>query len=490
MSGYEAMSKRLELRSITKRFGDLVALDDIGFSLQAGEIHAIVGENGAGKSTLVNVISGFVRPNQGSVTLGGAALPLGNPRAIRELGVAVVHQHFMLVPEMTVAENLALASGRALSASSAPHRDARAALDTAAKLGWELPPDAMTAQLSVGVRQRIEIVKALAQPFDVLLLDEPTAVLAPAEVEELFRVLKLLKEQGKTVAIIAHKISEVLAIADRLTVLRRGKVVVAEVPSFDIQPAQLAEWIVGEAPLPPLAVSEAQVGPSVLEVSHLVVRGDRGEEAVRGVDLTVRRGEILGIGGVDGNGQQELAEALVGIRPLEQGAVLRHYDDRAGEAYIPQDRQVDGLALMMPIQDNLLIGNTRRNDLTAGPLLHLGAIRRWADELVGRFGIKCRSPLDLAASLSGGNKQKVVVARNLSSPRPLVVAVNPTRGLDVKAAESVLGQLRRAAEGGAGVVLFSADLDELVATSLRVAILSRGKLLEFADAASVVGGAA
>lgn len=401
---------------------------------------------------------------------------MGRPAAVRSAGLGMVHQHFTLVPEFTVAENLALAGMRGLARSLRVDEVSRPALDLARKLGWTIESGAKTRRLPVGSQQRIEILKAIAEDPNILVLDEPTAVLSPDEVEDLFRVLRQLRDQGKAIVLIAHKLSEVMAIADHVTVLRRGKWI-ASAPIAETVPRQLAAWMVGEETDTSVgAPTLSKGGTSFLRVDGILVLGDRGETAVDGISFEVGRGEIVGFGGVDGNGQVELAEALMGVRPLSGGAI--ELPKGARLAYVPQDRQQDGLALTLSITDNLLIEGHRSRGLGRGPFLSLGRVRSWTAGLIERFGIKVGSPADPAKSLSGGNQQKIVVSRNLADQPDLLVVVNPTRGLDIGATSYVHSQIRAAAEAGAAVVLISTDRDELDALASRRFYLSRGRAVE------------
>ncbi len=592
----------------------------------------------------MGVMAGFVSPDSGRVLLDGKPLPLGRPFECRKAGIAMVHQHFMLVPEFTVAENLALDRLGSLAGRLDVAALAARALELARELGWEASPAAKVRNLPVGIQQRIEILKVLADDSPVVILDEPTAVLGPDEVLDLFRVLRDLRDQGKIVILIAHKLSEVLAVADRVTVLRRGRFV-ATAGIGEVDEGRLATWMVGD--LPPNLVKEIRqdTQPGLL-LKDVWAKGDRGEDALRGISLEVRRGEILGIGGVDGNGQVELAEAAIGVRVVSKGKVAwlpflpegrggrgrgmegfelveggdtvgggcivppsgrepvegdgdskgdllpptpssktnhleegelkplppqrlgwkglgmegfevvgdtepvegdnlgdskgdllpptpssktNHLEEgelkslppqrlgrkrlgmegfevvgasgsdtnllrRSGDqrsmriGYVPQDRQMDGLALGMSIQDNMLIEGHRWPELTKGPFLRVRAIRDWSSKLVEQFQIKTPSPAEKAGSLSGGNQQKVVVSRNLDQTPDLLVAVNPTRGLDIRAADFVQRQILKARDEGAAVLLISTDLDELASLADRTLFLSRGELREAEDAASLVGG--
>jgi simple sugar transport system ATP-binding protein len=473
----------LTVDGVSKRFGAVQALHKVSVSFHPGEIHAVLGENGAGKSTLMGVLAGFVIPDSGTVTLDGKPTPVGAPHEAKRCGIAMVHQHFTLVGAFTVAENLALATVDSLSKIHSPLQEATASLELATQLGWDLDPQALTADLPVGMQQRIEVLKALSADAGILIFDEPTAVLTPDEVLDLFRVLRSLRDAGKTIILIAHKLSEVLAIADRVTVLRRGAfVATSEIGQVD--EAQLAEWMVGTETAFTPGTKTSRQAPVGLSVKDLHVRGDRGEPAVRGVSFEVASGEIFGIGGVDGNGQVELAEALASVRWPVTGSI----DAGPAIAYIPQDRQSDGLALSLSVLDNLLIEGHRRVELRRGPMLRGKQINTWASGLIEGFDIKVGRLGDPLSGLSGGNQQKVVVARNLDRTPDLLVAANPTRGLDIKATRYVHGQIRLAANNGAVVVLLSTDLDELAELADRTYFMSRGELRQPEGAASLVGG--
>jgi len=458
---------------VSKAFGAVKALDDVSVDFFPGEIHAVLGENGAGKSTLMNVLNGSFSADSGSVNFS-------NPQA----RIGMVHQHFMLVPEFTVEENLLLAS-RSSALRLRPIDETQPVLELARRLGWELDPGAMTRDLPVGVQQRVEILKALAGGADILIFDEPTAVLSPEEVDNLFSVLRSLREEGKTLILIAHKLSEVLAIADRATVLRRGRFVGSALRA-DLTADKLAEWMVGDLPEALDREKQDRFEPA-LSVKELSAKGDRGEVAVNGVSFEIGAGEILGIGGVDGNGQVELAECLAGVRPFT-GAVSFQGRSEIESAYIPQDRRRDGLAPRMSIFDNFMISGARRKDFGKGPLLDLGAARVWAAGRVETFRIKIGSLDDPARTLSGGNQQKIVVSRTLDSDPDLIVAVNPSRGLDIQATRDVHQTLLDAAARGAAIALISTDLDELAALADRTLFISRGRLLESQNAVSLVGG--
>ena len=472
MAEPEGQRPVLTVENVSKAYGDVQALRSVSTEFFAGEIHAVLGENGAGKSTLMGVLAGFVVPDSGSVLLKGSRAPTGEPFRMRELGVQMVHQHFMLVPAFSVEENLALANLQGLSGALDVREAAGSGLEVAGDLGWEVNGLARTGGLPVGLQQRVEILKALANESDILILDEPTGVLSPSEVAGLFEVLRELRGRGKAIILIAHKLDEVMAVADRVTVLRRGEMVARSMMA-DTNARELAEWMVGELP-ENRAVESISAGDVYLACSELVVLGDRGEQAVDGLSLEVRSGEVCGLGGVDGNGQTELAEALVGVREAESGEVRCE----GTPGYIPQDRQHDGLALGLSIQDNMMLGAREDPSLFWGPFLKPRAVKAWAGGLVEQFSIKVGDVGDPASSLSGGNQQKVVVSRVLSQKPNVVVAVNPTRGLDLKATDYVHGALRQAAADGAAVLLISTDSDELEAVADRTLYISRGRLTD------------
>lgn len=476
----------LRLSGIAKSFGSVKALSDVSVEFSPGEVHAVLGENGAGKSTLMHVAAGFLAPDAGDGQLDGVSLPFGRPFESRKMGIEMIHQHFTLVPGFTVEENLALSRLVRLGPIDRSELSA-AALDQAKSLGWSIDPKERTSRLGVGGQQRLEILKAITGNAKIVIFDEPTAVLSPEEVADLFSVLRRLKGDGKSVILIAHKLQEVMAIADRVTVLRKGRVVAQE-QIGKVTPRVLAEWMVGELP-PNLNKTSRTALTRGLEARALSAKGDRGQPSLTDIDLDVRRGEILGVGGVDGNGQIELAEVLAGVRRWTGSLQWEGSPIQAlRRAYIPQDRQTDGLALSMSIADNLLVEGQRRKELTFGPFIRPSKVRRWASRLAERFDVVTPSTRLLVSSLSGGNQQKVVIARALDETPELLVASNPTRGLDVKATEYVHRQILGARDSGAAVVLISTDLDELAALASRTIFLSRGRIVTGEGASALVGG--
>ncbi len=491
LSSTSAPCPRLLMRAVRKRYDTTLALDHVDFEARAGEVHALLGENGAGKSTLMQILAGLTQPDAGEIHIEGVRTAISTPREARRLGIAMVHQHFTLVPAFTVAENLALDTPAKRRPGIRPYRAAEAAmpaLECARSLGWELPSSTRVSELSVGIQQRVEIVKALATDARLLIFDEPTAVLSRSEIEELFAVIRRLRDAGRTILLIAHKLAEILAVADRVTVLRRGQRV-ASVPVSQTDAEQLAAWMIGPVQSAdskdtlPVAVSAPthSVHAPALQGEGIRVQGDRGEQVLRDLSIAVSRGEIFGIGGVDGSGQTELAEALTGLRPLEAKTITwenRPFqpgtEPRIGS--IPQDRRRIGLAITMTVADNLLFDAVREPEFHAGPFLRRRALAALAQTMIADFDIRTSGPNLPASSLSGGNQQKIVVARALRGQPDLIVAMNPTRGLDIGATRFVHAQLRQARDRGAAVVLITTDIDELAALSDRAAILSDGRL--------------
>lgn len=482
------------LAGISKRFGRVQALRDATLEVRPGEVHGVLGENGAGKTTLLGILGGLSAPDAGTVEVAGKAYTLRTPRDAWAVGVGLVQQHFALVPPLTVLENLALGRSRKMPELES---DAEALM---ARTGLEVPLDAPVAFLGVGSRQRVEILKALLRRPRVLVLDEPTAVLAPAEVDALFRLLRELAGQGEAVVLVAHKLDEVLSVADRVTVLRSGSTVLTA-PVADVDAPTLIRAMVGSDSADPAAVGhgvgggpgmggesgmrradtagaapEPAISPVVAELTGVRVRGTRGEWAVNGASLQVRRGEVVGVAGVEGNGQRELARVLARRIAPDEGTV--RLPDQV--AYVPQDRQGEGLVADFDLTANVALALHDHPGYARGPWLRWGALRQRTAELLDRFDVRAAGPGVAAATLSGGNQQRVVVARELSLERELVVAESPTRGLDVAAAAFVHGELTRLASspGGPGVVLVSTDLDEILALSHRIFVMVRGRLVE------------
>ena len=464
----------LSVNGVSKKFGSLEALKPLSVDFLPGEVHAVVGENGAGKSTLMNILGGFLAPTSGSVTLDGKPMPKGNPQQCRAMGVEMIHQHFKLVPAFTIEENLRL------SQLGIGNHSIDAIREKAKQFGWEIPWSSRVQEVSVGTEQRVEILKSVATNPAVVIFDEPTAVLAKDEVAELLAFLRQLAEQGKIVILIAHKIEEVLAASDRITVLRRGEHVGSMLRS-ETDATKLVDMMIG-GQVDALTASTAVSNEESLEANGIWVQDDRGQFAVQGLDLKVHKAQIVGIGGVDGNGQVELAEALAGVRPLVKGTLTIEKQtldfDSTFVGYVPQDRQVDGLAPGLDLAENMTV-----SALMNGEPFSRSTQFEKATALIQQYAIKAESASDLAKQLSGGNQQKVILARVLDQNPKVLVVVNPTRGLDVKAAGFVHQKLIQAADAGAYVVVITTDREELFAVTHQQWFLGRGKLFETEKAA-------
>jgi ABC-type uncharacterized transport system ATPase subunit len=486
------MKPVLEVRNLTKTFGAVVANENISLTVQPGEIVALLGENGAGKSTLVKAVFGLLRPDSGQILIDGEEITFGDTSGVIERGVGMVHQHFQLVPVMTVTENIFLGD----EPRKGPFIDRNGAreevLRLSAQYGLEVDPDTAVEDLPVGTQQRVEILKALRKNVRLLILDEPSAVLTPQETDELLEVIKGLARQGVGIILITHKLREVMAVADRVVVLRSGKMVGTTAPR-DTDEAGLAQMMVGRTVILNVEKTPATPGAPALTVRELSVRDDRGLLTVKDVTFEVREGEILGIAGVEGNGQRELVEAICGMRDRESGEVLV-FDNptknlspysvhAAGVAHVPEDREKHGLVSSYSIADNLILNRFNQPPFASSFVRHLGAVEENATELVRKFDVRTPSAQNPASSLSGGNKQKVIVARELSQGLKVIVAAQPTRGVDVGSIEFIHQQLVDARDAGAAVLLVSAELDEVLSLADRVAVLSGGKIVATLDAA-------
>jgi len=482
------MTPVLELKGITKRFPGVLANDHIDLTLEQGEILALLGENGAGKTTLMNILYGLYQQDEGEIFVKGKPITVHSPTdAIRE-GVGMVHQHFMLVPVFTVTENVMLGEEDTHGAGILDRKVAAEKVrQISERYNLQVDPDAYVENLPVGVQQRVEIIKLLYREADILILDEPSAVLTPQEVTELFNIMHSLVDQGKSIIFITHKLKEVLEIADKITVIRRGKVIGTTTPA-DADQNVLAQMMVGREVQLEVEKELPKVGEVVLEVKDLLVEGHHHNVAVDGVSFRVHAGEVLGIAGVQGNGQTELVEALTGLRHVESGQILIDGKDIANEtprhiteqkvAHVPEDRQRDGLVLAFSIADNLMLNTYYLPPFSKGAVLQENVILESANRLVKEFDIRTPSARTAASSLSGGNQQKVIVAREFSRPIQLLIASQPTRGLDVGSIEYIHGRLIQKRDEGCAILLVSTELDEIMGLSDRIAVMYRGEIVE------------
>jgi simple sugar transport system ATP-binding protein len=480
----------VEMSGIVKRFPGVVANAGVELSVAQGEIHALLGENGAGKSTLMNILMGLYPPDQGEIRIDGRIVHFHSPRDAVDAGLGMVHQHFMLIPRFTVTENIILGSeGPSLRLD---RREAETRVGkTAEDYGLYVDPKARVEDLPIGMQQRVEILRVLYQNSRVLILDEPTALLTPQEIEDLYRVLHALRNSGRTVIFITHKLREVAAISDRVTVIRRGKTVGTRVTS-ETTSAELAEMMVGRGVSLKVDRPQAQPGDVALQAFELVMRGRGDRNALDGLSLSVRKGEIVGIAGVEGNGQTELVECLAGLHAPESGTIMLGGmeitgDDtierrRKGLSYIPEDRHHRGLVLPFSLTENVLLGNTRLPPFSNGMRINYRKAEEITSELMDKFDVRAPGPDVRAGALSGGNQQKLIIARELYREPAMLLAVQPTRGLDVGAIEFVHAQIVAERDNGRGVLLISFDLDETLDLSDRILVIYHGKIVgEFAS---------
>ena len=484
----------LEMRGITKRYPGVVANDGIDLEVRPGEIHALLGENGAGKSTLMNILYGLATPDEGEIALDGTPVQISGPSDAIARGISMVHQHFMLVPVLSVADNILLGEETMANPIFLDQNEAhRRIIELGKRFGFDIDPEVKVGSLSVGWQQRVEILKALYREARILVLDEPTAVLTPQETKEIFEVLRRLAAEGHSIIFISHKLHEVLEIADRITVIRRGKVVGSRIPS-ETDEDDLAALMVGRNVQLIVDRGESHPAEPRLVVTDLRVADDRGHEAVKGVSIEVRAGEIFGIAGVAGNGQDELVEALTGLRQPTSGTVALGGDDvtgagprdlqRAGVSFVPGDRHRFGLVLSFPLEDNLILTQYDESPYASGfrgIIRNEGAIHSRAKEAITEFDIRTPSATVNAGTLSGGNQQKAVVAREFSRKLTALVLDQPTRGLDVGSIEFIHRQVIAKRDEGAAILLVSAELDEVMELSDRVAVMYRGEIVAVVD---------
>lgn len=480
----------VEMREITKRFPGIVVNDRVTLKLRKGEIHALLGENGAGKSTLMNILFGLYQPDEGQIFINEQPVIIDGPNKAIELGIGMVHQHFKLVQPFTVAENIILGS-EPKQGMAVNYKKANEQVEKLSKqYGLNVDPKAKIQDISVGMQQRVEILKTLYRGADILIFDEPTAVLTPQEIEELLEIMRSLVKQGKSIILITHKLKEIMAIADTVTIIRRGKMI-DSISTADTNPQDLAEKMVGREVSLKLSKSKATPGEAVLEVSNLVVKGRQGVNALNETSFQVRRGEILGIAGVDGNGQSELIEALTGLMPVQGGFVklagqeISKYTPRAiseaGLSHIPEDRHKHGLILDFTVRENMVLETYYQPAFNKKGFLNYEAIDKHTDRLVQEFDVRTPSIYTEARALSGGNQQKAIIAREVDKNPEVLIAAQPTRGLDVGAIEFIHKRLVEQRNMGKAVLLISYELDEILQLSDRIAVIYEGKIVGEVD---------
>jgi simple sugar transport system ATP-binding protein len=485
----------LELRGITKQFPGVLANDNVNLALEKGEIHALLGENGAGKTTLMNILYGLYKPTKGEIYINGKKVDISGPTDAIRQGIGMVHQHFMLIPVLTVTENVMLGE-EALKNGIFLDRKAVATRirEISKQYGLQVNPDAYVKDLPVGIQQRVEIIKVLYRDANTLILDEPTAVLTPQEVEELFAIIKSLVAQGVSLIFITHKLKEVLSVADRITVIRRGQTVGTAIPGQATEQS-LAEMMVGRAVELTVHKEKSHPKQAVLSVENLSVKDDRAGTVVSGVSFEVKAGEILGIAGVQGNGQTELVEALTGLRHVESGTIniagqnATNASPRTvtemGVAHVPEDRQRDGLVLSYPLTDNIVLNTYYQKPFANGFVINEEAVRKETEQLIKEFDVRTPGSTVPAANLSGGNQQKVIIAREFSRPIKLLIASQPTRGLDVGSIEYIHSRIIQKRDEGTAVLVVSTELDEIRALSDRIAVMFEGKIVDILPADKV-----
>lgn len=475
----------IEMRHIVKKFGDFKANDDINLTLHQGEILALLGENGAGKSTLMRILSGLLEPTSGEIFVKGKKVEINSPTKAKELGIGMVHQHFMLMESFTVLENIILGheptNGIALDIKKAREQ----ILKLSEKYGLAIDPDAQISNITVAQQQRVEILKVLYRGADILIFDEPTAVLTPQEITEFIQIIKNLAKEGKSIILITHKLSEIKAVADQVTIIRRGR----DVGTFEVANVddnRLAELMVGHHVNMKLNKKSVKLGREILKVENLKVKNTRGSFAVKKLSLNIHGGEILGLAGIDGNGQDELVEAITGLRHVNSGKVIINSQNmtnkkvrqitEAGVAHIPADRQKYGLILNLPLAKNLVLQTYYKQPYSKHGIINHQAIYEHAEELIKKYDIRTTSAELPASDLSGGNQQKAIIARELDRNSDLIIAFQPTRGLDVGAIEYIHKQLLAERDAGKAVLLVSYELDEIMQLSDRIAVLHDGKI--------------
>ncbi|MFA7533561.1 MAG: ABC transporter ATP-binding protein [Tissierellaceae bacterium] len=480
------MNTILRMVSISKYFGTLAANEDVNLEVKKGEIHSLLGENGAGKSTLMNVLYGLYQPDKGEIFFEDKKLNLRSSKDAIDLGIGMIHQHFMLVPFHTVLENIIMGMGKEKGLVIKEEKLKKEISEIAKKYGMEISLDSKVGNLSVGQQQRVEIVKALYRGAKLLIMDEPTAVLTPQETEELFTTLKIMAEDGMSIILITHKLKEVMFVCDRVTVLRDGKVT-KTIDTKDTNELELARFMIGRELMPIERKQEYKVGEPILEIESLSHEGEKGEKSLNDISLTVNSGEVLGIAGVDGNGQKELAEVIVGLMKASSGTILLDGKDitentieeivKMGVGYIPEDRHKRGLILDFSVSENLILKDYYKKPYRKTLFFDFNVINKHADDMISKYSIKTPGRHAEAKKLSGGNQQKVVVAREIHKLPKLLIAVQPTRGVDIGATEFIHQEIIKAKEDGAAVLLISTELSEINYLSDRIAVIYKGGIV-------------
>ncbi|KAA2397813.1 ABC transporter ATP-binding protein [Bacillus cereus] len=481
----------IEMNNITKVFPGIVANDDITLQVKQGEIHALLGENGAGKSTLMNVLFGLYQPEQGEIKIKGNPVKITNPNIANDLGIGMVHQHFMLVHNFTVTENIILGNEPKKNGKIAVEEAAKEIKQLSEQYGLAVDPHAKIEDISVGMQQRVEILKTLYRGAETLIFDEPTAVLTPQEIHELIQIMKKLVQEGKSIILITHKLKEIMEVCDRCTIIRKGKGI-GTVNVAETDEHKLAELMVGRQVNFKTEKIEAKPKEEVLSIANLIVHDTRKLPAVKGLDLTVRAGEIVGIAGIDGNGQSELIEAITGLRKVESGSIaikgkeitnwpVRRITEE-GIGHIPEDRHKHGLVLDFSVRDNIVLQTYYKNPFSKKGILNFSKITQKAKALIEQFDVRTPSEQTLARALSGGNQQKAIIAREVDRNPDLLIAAQPTRGLDVGAIEFIHKKLIEQRDNGKAVLLLSLELDEILNVSDRVAVIYEGEIVAIVDA--------
>ncbi|HFR4159361.1 TPA: ABC transporter ATP-binding protein [Bacillus cereus] len=481
----------IEMNNITKVFPGIVANDDITLQVKQGEIHALLGENGAGKSTLMNVLFGLYQPEQGEIKIKGNPVKITNPNIANDLGIGMVHQHFMLVHNFTVTENIILGNEPKKNGKIAVEEAAKEIKQLSEQYGLAVDPHAKIEDISVGMQQRVEILKTLYRGAEILIFDEPTAVLTPQEIHELIQIMKKLVQEGKSIILITHKLKEIMEVCDRCTIIRKGKGI-GTVNVAETDEHKLAELMVGRQVNFKTEKIEAKPKEEVLSIANLIVHDTRKLPAVKGLDLTVRAGEIVGIAGIDGNGQSELIEAITGLRKVESGSIaikgkeitnwpVRRITEE-GIGHIPEDRHKHGLVLDFSVRDNIVLQTYYKNPFSKKGILNFSKITQKAKALIEQFDVRTPSEQTLARALSGGNQQKAIIAREVDRNPDLLIAAQPIRGLDVGAIEFIHKKLIEQRDNGKAVLLLSLELDEILNVSDRVAVIYEGKIVAIVDA--------